>query len=280
MLRIGWFATARTLGGSSAKLLAAALKAIEGGLDARIEFVFSNRDPGEFESSDRFFDLVRAAGLPLITLSNTKFRRKLGGDVSRGGEPLPGWRNDYDAAIAGLLSQHGWDIGILAGYMLIFTGAVCERWPLINLHPAAPGGPIGTWQNVIWELIGAGANDSGVQWQLATTNLDRGPIVSFCRYSLRGGDLDELWAERGSRPLDELRAEGEANPLFQAIRARGAARELPLLVETLRALTAGEVQVLGGGTAPYVVAGPDGLPLEGYDLTEAVESAIFNRETP
>src|SRR5438128_7015525 len=128
MIRLGWFATARTLGGSSAKLFAAALKVIDDGLDARIEFVFSNRDPGEFESSDRFFELVHTAGIPLVTLSNARFRREAGGALSREGEPLPAWRRDYDAAVARLLSRYDWDIGVLAGFMLIFTDVVCERW--------------------------------------------------------------------------------------------------------------------------------------------------------
>src|SRR5262245_56106129 len=99
MLRLGWFATARTLGGSSAKLFAAAVDAIAHGLDVQIEFVFSNREPGEFESSDRFFELVRDAKIPLVTLSNNRFRKGAFGQVSREGEPLPAWRRDYDAAV-------------------------------------------------------------------------------------------------------------------------------------------------------------------------------------
>ena len=280
MLRVGWFATAR--GTTSAKLLGAALKAIDGGLDARISFVFSNRDPGDFENTDRFFDTVRNAGIPLVTLSNTKFRRAAGGRLSRSGEALPDWRRDYDAAVARLIEPYPFDLGVLAGYMLIFTDVVCERWPLVNLHPALPGGPVGTWQEVIWQLIEAKAVESGVLWLLATTALDRGPTITYCRYSLRGGAIDDLWAQHGGRPLAELQAEGEANPLFHAIRVRGVAREVPLLAETLRAFATGRIRVLSlskgriepGDDAPFRVVDSAGREIDGYDLTDAVEAAV------
>ena len=273
MLKLGWFATARTPGGSSAKLLAAAVQAIDGGLDARIEFVFSNRDPGEFESSDRFFELVRDAGIPLVTLSNNRFRREAAGKVSRDGEALPAWRRDYDAAIAHLLSGYEWDLGVLAGYMLIFTDIVCERWPLINLHPAAPGGPVGTWQQVIWQLIEAEAGESGVQCFLATPELDKGPNVAYCRYPLRGGNLDGLWERYGARPVADLKAEGEANPLFQAVRARGVIREMPLLIGTLRVLAEAKVRIETEKTG-FQVVDAGGRPTNGLDLTGIVEASV------
>jgi phosphoribosylglycinamide formyltransferase 1 len=273
MLKLGWFATARTLGGSSAKLLAAAVQAIDAGLDARLEFVFSNREPGEFESSDRFFELVRGAGIPLVTLSNNRFRREAGGKVSRDGEALPAWRHDYDAAVAQLLSGYDWDLGVLAGYMLIFTDVVCERWPLINLHPAAPGGPVGTWQQVVWQIIETKSLGSGVQCFVATPDLDQGPVVTFCRHSLRGGDLDGLWQRHGRRSIEDLKAEGEANPLFQAVRARGVVREMPLLLETLRALADGDVRIETGKTG-FQVVDAAGKSTNGLDITAVVEASL------
>jgi phosphoribosylglycinamide formyltransferase-1 len=274
MLRIGWFATARTLGGSSTKLLAAALETIRHGLDARIEFVFSNREAGEYDSSDHFFELVRSAGIPLVNLSSNKFRRRAGGPLSRDGEPLPEWRRQYDAEVAKLLEPYDWDIGILAGYMLIFTDVVCERWPLLNLHPALPGGPVGTWQNVIWDLIESKADESGVQWQLATTDLDRGPVMTYCRYSLHGGDIDALWAANAGRTIEELRAEGDANQLFQEIRIRGAGREIPLLAETLKVLARRTVMIYRSDSCRFIGVDGQGLPKAPSDLTPAVERAL------
>ena len=77
-LRVGWFATAR--GQTSGKLLAGALAAIEEGrLDAEVAVVFCNRDPGEDANTDTFQEQVRAAGIPLVTLSSRQFRRTAGG---------------------------------------------------------------------------------------------------------------------------------------------------------------------------------------------------------
>jgi phosphoribosylglycinamide formyltransferase-1 len=272
MLRIGWFATAR--GTTSAKLFRAALDAIAAGMDARIAFVFSNREPGDFENTDRFFDTVRAAGVPLVTLSNTKFRRRVGGKPSREGEPLPEWRRQYDAEVAKLIEPYGFDLGVAAGYMLIFTDVLYERWPLINLHGAAPDGPIGVWQDVVWQLIEQQATESGVLIFLADANLDRGPVVTYCRYSLRGGAIDELWERYARRNVEELKAsEGEANPLFQEVRARGVAREIPLLVETLRCFADGRFRI-GRGPAGFVITDASGNPVSGVDLTAEVEAAV------
>ena len=82
MLRIGWFATGR--GEGSPKLLRAAVEAIrEGRLDAEIAFVFSNRERGQFDATDAFFDQVAGYGIPLVTLSDSRFRREHGGEIAR-----------------------------------------------------------------------------------------------------------------------------------------------------------------------------------------------------
>ena len=79
-LRIGWFATARRQ--TSGKLLAGALAAIgDGRLDAEVVVVFCNRDAGEDANADAFHEQVRAAGIPLVTLSSREFRRAAGGEV-------------------------------------------------------------------------------------------------------------------------------------------------------------------------------------------------------
>ncbi|HXH84334.1 MAG TPA: formyltransferase family protein [Candidatus Tectomicrobia bacterium] len=266
-LRIGWFATGR--GEGSRNLLRAAVDAIrDGRLNAEIAFVFCNRDPGEFEPTDVFLEQARSYGIPVITLSSRKFRRAHDGARARPGEPLPEWRHAYDRAVASMLPP--FDIGMLAGYMLIATEELCERFPLLNLHPAAPGGPAGTWQEVIWQLIAEGATFSGVRIHLATTELDAGPVVTYCTYSLRGPGIDELWRDVECRTVEEARAEkGEDLPLFKEIRRRGAARELPLVVETLRAFADGRLRIVE--RRPY----RDSEPIEGgLDLTPEVEAAL------
>jgi len=54
MLNIGWFSTGRGPG-SQGLLRFVQDRLAKGLLDARIQFVFSNREPGEAEGSDQFF---------------------------------------------------------------------------------------------------------------------------------------------------------------------------------------------------------------------------------
>jgi folate-dependent phosphoribosylglycinamide formyltransferase PurN len=274
MLRLGWFTTGR--GEGSQKLLRAAIEAIRGGrLDAEIAFVFSNRQRGQSEATDALFDQVASYGIPLLSLSDAAFRKERGGEVARAGAPLPEWRSEYDRAVADLVRPYPFDIGMLAGYMLITTQPLFGAYPLLNLHPAAPDGPAGTWQDVTWWLIRNQSDHSGVRIHLATETLDGGPIVTYCTYSLRGPNIDLLWRSAAQHTVDELLAsEGEKNALFQEIRRRGSARELPLVVETLRAFADGRLRVDDG----RIYAGSTRV-IGGYDLTPEIESALA-REVP
>lgn len=268
-IEVGWFSTGR--GEGSQKLLRAAVEAVRSGaLDARIAFVFSNRERGQFAATDAFFDQVEAYGIPLLTLSDARFRRERDGEVARKGAPLPAWRTDYDRAVLELLRPYPYDLGMLAGYMLIATEPLIAHRPLLNLHPAAPGGPAGAWQDVTWQLIALRAGHSGVRIHLSTAVLDDGPIVTYCTYPLRGPSLDLLWQAAASRSVDDIKEQdGEAFPLFREIRRRGAARELPLVVETLRGFADGRLRLADG----RIFAG-DTKIVGGYDLTPEIEAAL------
>ena len=269
-LRIGWFATG--LGTGSRALLKAAQETIaRGELAAEIPFLFCNREPGEHENSDLLLAMAADYGIPTVTLSDRRFRRRVGGEIARAGEPLPAWRLEYDRAVLELIAPYQTDLGMLAGYMLIFGAEACARYNFLNLHPAAPGGPIGTWQRVIWQLIDERAAESGVLINRAIPEVDKGPIVAYCRYSLRTPELEPLWRAVADRSVDELRErEGEDLPLFRAIRAAGVAREIPLMVQTLVALAQRRVWLAGG--EPYTAEGP----IPGcLDLTPEVERAAM-----
>lgn len=249
MLSIGWFSTGRGEG-SLGLLKFVQERILDGRLDANIEFVFSNRGAGEAEGSDRYFGLVESYGLPLVTASSARFRRARGGRFAE-------HREEYDRQVMDLLSPYDPEVCVLAGYMLIAGAAMCRAYSLLNLHPALPDGPIGAWQDVIWQLIEDEASQTGAMMHLATEEVDRGPVVSYCTTPITGGAFAPLWEEvrRGSLPV--LRAEqGEDLALFQLIRRAEYRQEPYLLSETLGCLAEGRL-TLGRGQA----WDPEGRPL-------------------
>lgn len=271
-LRIGWFATG--LGTGSRALLTAAHEAIERGeLHAEIPFLFCNREPGEHENSDLLLRMADGYGIPTVTLSDRRFRRSVNGEIARAGQPLPAWRQEYDRAVMDRIAPFGTDIGMLAGYMLIFGREACDRYNFLNLHPAAPGGPIGTWQRVIWQLIDERAPEGGVLINRVIPEVDEGPVIAYCRYPLRDEELRPLWQSIEGRTTEQFAAEGEELSLFRAIRNRGVRYEIPLMVQTLVALGDGRIEIIEGGAVANGVPMPGGL-----DLTAEVEEAVHRRE--
>jgi len=250
-LRIAWLTTGR--GEGSFGGLEHVLNAIDGGLPVELAVVFVNRDRGEAEPTDRLIAMAEERGVPVETLSSVRFRKERGGERSKPGEPLPAWRHEFDADVAQRLDSYGFELGVMFGYMLIATPELHLRHPFINDHPALPDGPVGTWQQVIVELIHSHAAESGCLMHLVTEDLDRGPVVSYCRYRIADA------CDQRSRDAAASTEDPTGTSLFAEIRRRGVARERPFLVETLRAIAAGSLQL------------PPRIPL---DLTTAVETAV------
>ncbi len=282
MLNIGWFSTGR--GPGSQGLLRFVQERIERDLlDARIRFVFSNRAPGEAEGSDEFFRLVDRYGLPRMTCSSAEFRRSR----RSSGVPWVDLRPEFDRLAMDYLADYQPDICVLAGYMLIMGGEMCRRYPLLNLHPALPDGPIGTWQEVIWTLIRERATHTGAMTHLATEAVDRGPVVSYCTAPITGPDFDPAWQalaqqDPSQQDLESLKAgQGEDLPLFQQIRQAEYRREPYLLFETLRAVADGKIvldardgEVLDSAGRPLTTSMPQGLGLDAeIDLAMARDAA-------
>jgi len=262
LLNIGWFSTGRD---KAARQLLQVVqnKIYQDEIEGKIIFVFSNREQGEAKESDLFFSLVHSYNIPLVTFSYQKFKTLRGKETAN-------WRLEYDREIMKRLSPFTPDLCVLAGYMLIVGDEMCHRYNMINLHPAMPGGPTGTWQEVVWTLIETRAQKSGVMMHLVTPELDRGPLVTYCTYPIRGEPFDKYWRELKKYPISQVKAEpGEKNTLFQLIRQHGLVREFPLIVATLKAFSQGKIRIEAGR-----VIDDQGKSIPGYDLTQEIDETL------
>ncbi len=272
MFKLGWFSTGRD---EAARQL---LKVVwdrlkEGFIPAELSYVFVSRRPGEHPESDRFFALCEELGLKTYYLSAKEFQPELRQ------KDRESWRHLYHEDVYALLRQERVDLVILAGYMWVVSAALCSRLPMLNLHPALPGGPQGTWQEVIWQLLEQGAQETGVMMHLVTPELDRGPAVTYCHFPIRGGAFDPLWQDFEEKKvrlgLEAIKQqEGESEPLFALIRREGVKRELPLIVYTIKAFAEGEVRLEGDKL--YDAQGRH--LTEPYDLSSRIERHLLTGE--
>ncbi|MDD5338251.1 MAG: formyltransferase family protein [Dehalococcoidales bacterium] len=268
--KIGWFSTGR--GAGSKGMLQAAHDAIQsGGLNAEIEFVYCSRERGETEPTDQYLDMVNSYGIPLVSYSYQRYRAMKNMPNPDLSQPLPQWRIDYDNEVIKRLEHFDPDLCILAGFMLVTTPVMCDKYEIINLHPAAPGGPAGTWQQVVWKLIETKAETQGIKMHVAIPELDMGPTATYCTFPIRGKAFEKLWDDIKDKTVDEIKAtEGVENALFKAIRAHGMVRELPLVIYTLKAFSEGKIKV----TKDRQVVDTAGRLIDGYDLTWEIDAAV------
>jgi folate-dependent phosphoribosylglycinamide formyltransferase PurN len=151
---------------------------------------------------------------------------------------------------------------------------MCENYAIINLHPAAPGGPAGTWQQVIWKLIETKSETQGIKMHVAIPDLDMGPTATYCTFSIRGKAFDLYWDEVKGKSIEEIkRAQGVENPLFKTIREHGAVRELPLTVATLKVFSRGKIKITKGRQ----VVDAAGRAIPGYDLTSEIDEMVRDK---
>ncbi|MFP3974857.1 MAG: phosphoribosylglycinamide formyltransferase [Chloroflexota bacterium] len=271
MLRIGWFSTGRDK--EARDLLEVVQREIAAGtISATISFVFSNREPGEREESDAFFDLVRSYNIPLICLSSQRFKSQFNKSNIMSSKRL-----EFDRKVMKQLEPLGADkadLCVLAGYMLIVGEEMCRKYTMLNLHPAPPHGPAGTWQEVIWQLIQNRAEKAGAMMHLVTPELDKGPPVTYCTFPITGEPFDPYWQRAKEQTITTIKEqEGENNPLFKLIREQEVKRELPLIVATLRALSEGKVRIEKGK-----VLDSSGREIDGYDLSEEIERMVKEQQ--
>jgi phosphoribosylglycinamide formyltransferase-1 len=269
MFSFGWFSSGR--GQGSIDLLTAAHQKMQDGfIPGRIAYVFCDREPGETPAADRFHGVVRSLGLPLLTLSSLSLRQKIRGQD----EGVEQARLEFDTQVMHLLAGYEVGVVVLAGYMLVLSPRLCEHLLSLNLHPAVPGGPQGTWRQVMWQLMETGAREAGAMLHLVTPILDKGPPVTYCHFPLTGPGFDPLWqAYREKRQVsawEDIKArDGDQEPLFAYIRGEELRREFPLILLTLKNLATGRLVLTFAG-----VREAGRLVPNGFDMSPEVEEYI------
>jgi len=268
MYQLGWFSTGRDR--AARDLLTVVNSSIkQGEIKAEIAFAFCNREPGESEESDLFIKLVEDYHIPLICFSYQKFKARESAPITDQATTLPAWRLDYDREVMNRLQGFSPDLCVLAGYMLITGKEMCQRYNMINLHPAAPGGPTGTWQEVIWQLIDDKAEETGVMMHLVTPELDKGPPVAYCTFPVRGKLVDRYCQDLEALPANSSERDEVRSSLFKFIRKYGLAREFPLIIATIKAFSQGKIKITDGK-----VIDAEGRPISGCNLTDEIDAQV------
>jgi phosphoribosylglycinamide formyltransferase-1 len=269
MFTFGWFSSARDQAAIDL-FTAVSDRLADGFIPGRMAYVFCDRAPGETAASDRFLAAVRERGVPLVTVSSAALRALIRQRLP----DLEAFREAFDATVIDRLQDYAAEVAVLAGYMLIASPRLCRAFLCLNLHPAVPGGPKGTWQEVMWQIMAAGLQEAGAMMHLATPELDEGPPVTYFRLPLTGPEFEPLWIDftrrRQQLGLAQIQArEGEAEPLFAKIRQEELRREFPLLLLTLKNLAIGRLKLSRDGVHALGRSLPRGL-----DLSREVEKFL------
>lgn len=271
-LRIGWFSTGHNV--ATRNLLKTVLDNKEQGLlDISVSFVFCDWEEGEapshpdFVERNKFFDLVHSFEIPLITLSARKVKEQWKDDPSKD------WRLCFGKKMRTMIYGRPFELGVLAGYAPGVDGDTCTRFDLIELRPSLPGGPKGTWQEVICQIIRSRAKRHGATIHLCTAS-GTGPPMTYCSYPLDAPEFALLWLEldamANGRSYEVLpSSEIERSRLFQRIRREDEARMIPFVTYTIKLFADGDLDIVNG--KPMA----EGANLtSAYDLTKMVDRSL------
>ncbi len=223
MKKIGWFTTAR--GPGSYNLFSTMLSAIKKGeVDAKLSFVFINRDIKGNRYRTKLVKDAEDEGVPVIIFPSDNFMPDLKqADINA-------WRDAYGEGLRERISKYDMDFGVLAGYMLIFDRETCRKYTMINLHPALPGTYKGTWEEIVGAVVDNGDDHYGATVHLCTPELDRGEPIAYDAFH-----LEKLRSKYHSR-----------EELVKVIRAEELRREAYLLSAAVKMIVDGEVLLKDG----------------------------------
>jgi len=177
---------------------------------------------GLFSDKPKAFALerARAAGIATTVVSPKRFAT----------------REEHDEAFFAAVDGAQADLIVCAGYMRIIAAAQIERRPnrMINLHPSLL--PAFKGLHTHQQALDAGVAEHGASVHVVTADLDDGPVLAQARVPVLPGDDAE------------------------ALGARVRTIEHPLLVETVRLLAEGHLQL--GADGPRLNGAPLAAPLQ------------------
>ncbi len=281
-LRIGWLSTGRDEAARNLlKTVYDDLKA--SGAPAKIEWIFCHRELGDGPENEEarqrriFFQLAEELEIPIRTASHVRFMpelRKQGlaesPTAEKASSALERWRDLFGEKVMEVVNQDPADLVVMAGYMLIIGEPELQGMNLVNIHPALPWGPKGTWQEVIHQLISEKAEEQGIMIHLVTKELDRGPVISYSRFPIQGPEWDPLWDQWNREITDDSSREvRESHPLFRKIRDVGEVRELPLLSQAVIEIARDNIVI---NDKQIYCKGE--LREQGVDLTDSIEAIV------
>jgi phosphoribosylglycinamide formyltransferase-1 len=223
MKRIGWFTTAR--GPGSYNLFKTMMDNIKNGaIDAKISFVFINREVKGNQYRMKLIAMAQEAGIPVILLPSDDFEPELKRN------DLPAWRDAYGKAMREQVSKYPMDFGALAGYMLILDPETCRRYTIINLHPALPDTYKGTWEEIVAQVVENKDACYGATVHICTPELDRGQTLCYDSFL-----VDKVRSKDATR--DEQ---------IKQVRAEELKREAHLLIGAIKMIVDGDIEIRDG----------------------------------
>jgi len=182
LLRVGWLSSG--MGEGSIRLFLSVMKAIKSGyINIKIEYVFCDREIGDSENIDLFIRSVKSYNIPLILFSSNKFK----------GNAL-----SYNRQVWDRIGTFNSDFLIAAGYKRIIMEFL-KKTIILNLHPALPTGPTGTWRKVILKLIEENTEHSGLMINRVTEDIDRGPVLTYCKFQISKSEFSSIRSEQIKR---------------------------------------------------------------------------------
>ena len=196
----------------------------DGSIEARISFVFINREVKGNQFRMKFIGMAENAGIPVIILPSDTFEPELKE------RDFSAWRDAYGRAMREKISKYPMDFGALAGYMLILDPETCRKNTIINLHPALPDTYKGTWEEIVAKAVENGDESYGATIHLCTPELDRGETL--CYDSFRLDNIRTKYPEKAEQ--------------IKQVRAEELKREAYLLINAIRMIVDGEIVIKDG----------------------------------